>query len=339
MKRTLYFFAFIYLQLLFFPSMQSWGKPDYRSGWRYLEVTLSIPRENYYLNERIPITMRICNKGDDPSLLHIFSILHTSFRLVAQKPDGLMEELKVPWFLQGIRWTEEERKIYYGRENRDAKYIMLESGECFSRRILLDEVYRMQPGQRYSLKGYFFPDFLYYNSQYILSKNSIRIRLENPSSVAVKRSARAQQQNPGIDGIGADEVVFLYLKGFIEGKKRLVLKYLDLPQFIQAFDAYARDFNGQSSARQQEALERFEEYLIRSRHDYLMDFRIVRTEMDAPDAPRAFVHAYIKRYGGAVPILFQYIYTLEKQRDLALPWKIVDLKVIRRQDMDFFQRN
>lgn len=301
-----------------------------------LSVEVHLAREMYYEKEAITLRAEVCNRGNEATLLHLFSLPYTSFKALIQDEEGLIPRLKVEWFLRGITWTAEDKQIYLSQENDYTRYIKLMSGDCFSSEVDLNDLYELEVGKRYLVKSYFYPNFLYNDKNFVISRNQSSFSIakgKNPFDAAASRKALSEDKK--IAHIKPEDIIFLYLKAVLEKKTENAIRFIDLNSFIQAYENYRKRYEAVNRFEKQRAIDDFRNFLSRDRKDYLMDFRILRTEYSRRDRESAFVHVNIKRYGGAIPIFFQYIYQLKKAKNGSIPWKIVNLKVIRKQEMEF----
>jgi hypothetical protein len=238
--------------------------------------------------------------------------------------------LKETWILQG------ENKS--GKEgagdpyDREGKYILLESGETFSRKLNLQELYDLEPEKSYFLQGYFYPDFVHQPKTMIKSVNWRKFQTKPLDELTAEQGKMAlESEIPLVQtDVTPDEVVFLHLKAEAEKSPGRFLKYLSLVDYIQVFDRFVNQYNESSPDGKIKVLELFKKFLVRKRYDYLIDFRIKRTEFISRERSKSNVYVQVLRYGGARPDIYEYIYTL-KPVDSQKGWLITHLRVTRKK--------
>lgn len=304
------------------------------SDFSQLKFVISQERGVYSSSEAIYVYSKIINEGDYPVLLRPVSVFHTTFRLVLRDTGGINIPLKVKWILEGKKWNEGLDTSANDNYNRHAKYILLEPGEGFSRKINLQNIYDFVPDKAYILQGYFYPDFIRKREKIIESINWIRFRTQKiPEAEGLKETDSREAAAKFF--LSPDEVVFLHLKAEIEKNSVRFLKYLSLTEYIQLFDRFINEYNESGKRGKAKVLNRFKRFLARKRYDFLVDFKVKRVEYDRAGQKKSIVYVDIQRNGGARPMLFEYIYTLRSDTGQR-SWLITHLRVIRRKQKSIY---
>lgn len=275
---------------------------------QFIRVFLYMDRNTF--NEDEPVNLNICikNISKNKVLLKVYDIDYTSFQPVVYDKKAKEAEIIVPYLLMKKK-SKDIIKKYHPR------IIELSSNEIIHHPINLKKIYNLKHMMEYRVKGYFFTDSNF--SQAKPSENKLTFRI-NKSSGAIKKDGLEHI----IHNISPSEVILLVLTA--EKNKNWInfIKYIKLPNYINAFSNFVRKYTIANKSSKNIILNNFRQFLTRERKDFIIDFKILK-ELLLNNRNIAFVETIVKRFGGKKPFTYKYKYTLEKYRDF---WLITDIE-------------
>ena len=224
---------------------------------------------------------------------------------------------------QPVVYTDKGReastRVDYRRMDRDMTEVIAQSekrmitikpSEKFIQVVNLRDLYIIETGHSYRVRGYFFPDAGIKRA--IASDNVLNIDII-PVLTVKKESGVKQVKRT----ISPSEVVLLALSAEKNEKWDLFRKYVDLDKYIQAFSRFARLYSQATEAERLKILDDFNTFIERDRVDYLVDFSILNENIIS-EKGLAFVEVKVKRWGAGYPFVYKYRYTLEEYRNFWL---------------------
>jgi len=224
-----------------------------------------------------------------------------------------------------MRGKENENIIDYKRQNRytvdiidsmSKRAVQLGAGEIFTYVIDLKRVYKMPTGFSYRVRCYFVPDL---GVRYVIhGKNELTFLVDGHK----ENAGQLASYNINRD-ISPSETVLLALEAERSSDMDRMLKYIDLEEFISIDSNFMRSYSVSGEIERREILEKFRQYLLKPRRDYLVDFKIVD---EGVDGGIAYVDVLAERYSVTINDAYKYRFVLKKNRDFGTVWLITGLE-------------
>jgi hypothetical protein len=212
----------------------------------------------------------------------------------------------------------------------DVKEVIIHKGESFSRKINLSEYYEFQPGKKYYVTGFFYPNYWEDSSVSLKTENNSIFVLESKKPELPSR--RPENLENKQNGLTPEEVIHLFLSAEMKKNWENYFKYLHLPEYIHAYPKFSKEYADSHSDHDYQVLvlEEFKKYLMDSVSGKLTYYKIVKRE--EPSTGLARVSVYVERELNRFPSKYEYIYTLKQNNDtLRGFWKISSVVVkVRR---------
>ncbi len=297
------------------------GDPTTNAFSRYGRAELEVPRTAYRPGDAIWVTFRIRNRGYQTIRIFPAREANTSFQfLLTDRHDR-----EVPMRAAGAGRESAEPTVDIAGD--EVKEVILHPGESFTRRIRLDRLYELKPGGEYRVVGYFYPDPR--RTFFVRTANTAKLRLDRARDPLRRAVLPEEFFNDSIPEISPEETVYLFLSAEIKKNWPGYLKYLDLRKFILAYDRFASRYAAAPEHTKPQVLREFQRFLTSGPTDRLHYFKIVKKEFDRTeegetmDEGRVHVTVRAERRTRGYSVLYNYRYTLERDRRRAGFWRIV----------------
>ena len=299
------------------------GEPTTNNFSRYGQAELAVPRTAYRPGEPLNVTFRIRNKGYQTIRIYPALTPNTSFQFLVT--DRKNRELPLRAGNLPPRARPEDSTVDLAGDA--VKEVILHPGETFTRSIRLDRLYAFKQGEEYRILGYFYPDPR--RTFFVRTANIVRVRLDRGQAALRKAALPEEFFNDSIPDVSPEETVYLFLSAEIRRNWTNYLKYLDLRKFVLAYDRFASRYAAAPEYGKPEVLREFQRFLTRNPTDSLKYFRIVKKEFDrvqdgdTKDNGRVFVTVRAERSTRGYSVVYNYKYTLERDRRRSGFWRIV----------------
>lgn len=268
-----------------------------------LRLTLRVNKTSFYSDEPVEVRLVVHNTSKLDASFVIYDEAYTTFQPVVYTDKGREESTRVDYRLMDKSMTE-------AIASAGKRMITIKPSEKFMQVVNLRELYTINTGQSYRVRGYFFPDAGIKRA--VSSDNVLNIDII-PVQTVQKESGVKQVKRT----ISPSEVVLLALSAEKNEQWDLFRKYVDLDKYIQAFSRFARLYSQATEAERLKILEDFNTFIERDRVDYLVDFSILNENIIS-EKGLAFVEVKVKRWGARYPFVYKYRYTLEEYRNFWL---------------------
>ena len=299
------------------------GEPTINFFSRYGRAELELPRTAYRPGEALNLTFRIRNRGYQTIRIYPALAENTSFQFLIT--DRANRELSPragprPRMTQAADATAD-------MAGDELKEVILHPGEAFTRTIRLDRLYRFRAGEEYRIVGYFYPDPR--RTFFVRTANVVRLRIDRARSPVRRAVLPEEFFNDAIPEVSPEETVYLFLSAEIRRNWENYLKYLDLRKFVLAYDRFASRYAAAPDYNKPEVLREFQRFLTRNPTDSLKYFRITKKEFErgdegsTKDDGRVFVSVRAERQTRGYSVVYNYRYTLERDRRRPGFWRIV----------------
>lgn len=274
-----------------------------------IKVYLKMDKASFYQDEDIALRICIKNKGDENALLDIY-----------EKKDD-MNSLYITFqpVVFDMKGREAETIVPYRLENKDPKSMIKEfikrtiqigPHEEIIRVVNLKQVYNLQAGTRYRVKGFVFPSFE--KDVVIQSDNELSFRIFGKKMSDIKSGiVQKYQRKSDTPEMLPSEVIYLVLNAEKTKSLHRFIKYFNIEKYINAYPNFVRKYNRAFDEKKSKIEDEFITFLYREREDYIVDFKIKREDIDRANNA-AYVEAYVERYAPRQPFRYLYRYTLEK---------------------------
>lgn len=322
------------LPLLYLISFSIFSYPDMdvrgNRTENYLELqgraSIRLNRMYYKQGEEVLLEFTVKNYGNEP--MRIFPtgtpLASYQFLITDENDESLLPREQV--FMEDQKLKRRNKVVNLVGDN--VKEIIIHKGESFTKKINLKEYYDFEPGKKYYVTGFFYPNFLEDNTVSLKTENNSIFVIEKKKSEVLSRkmeSAESLQM-----GLTPEEVIQLFLGAEMKKNWDNYFKYLYLPEFIHAYPKFSKEYADSDSDYQALVLEEFKKYLMDSVSGKLTYYKIIKR--DQSNSGLARVSVYVERELNRYPSKYEYIYTLKKGDDtLRGFWKISSVVVkVRR---------
>ncbi len=268
-----------------------------------LRLTLQASKTSFYSDEPVEVQLVVHNTSKLEVSFIVYDRTYTTFQPVVYTEKGREAATKIDYRLMDRSM---EEVIVDSKKRR----ITIQPSEKFIQVVNLRDLYTMETGSSYRLRGYFFPDAGIKRA--IPSDNMLNINVIPVQTVQRESGVKQVKRN-----ISPSEVVLLALSAEKNEKWDLFRKYVDLDKYIQAFSHFARLYSQATEAERLKILEDFNTFIERDRVDYLVDFSILNENIIS-EKGLAFVEVKVKRWGARYPFVYKYRYALEEYRNFWL---------------------
>jgi len=295
----------------------------------YVEIKLELDRIVFTPGQDIPVRYRVTNRGNRMIRIFPHEEMRRSFQFLVEDKTGH----ELPLSTRAGKAREIGEKAVRDLTGNSVKEILLHPGETFEKKIFLNDLYDLKPGEEYRVCAYFVPDS---DAELALrSRGWSRIRMD-----MVRQAPMAEAEDsvgdPGF-GLSPEETVYLFLSAELKHNWANYLKYVDLPRYIVSYDRFALQYAAASDLERPEIVRKFSTYLTSRSADALKRFKIMKTEYDRTregdleERGNARVTVQGDRESEGFRVRYEYIYTLAPAEERGF-WKIVyvSARVVRQ---------
>ncbi|MDR3238371.1 MAG: hypothetical protein LBT84_07700 [Spirochaetia bacterium] len=278
------------------------------------DVYLSMEKQRYSDTEEVNLRVSVKNISNDTAVFYVYEDKKQNQPYTTFQPK-----------VYDMRGKENENIIDYKKQNKytvdiiqamGKRAVELGSGEIFTYTVDLKSIYSMSSGDFYRVRCYFVPDF---GVRHVIhGKNEITFLIDGRRD-AGEQSAAPQ---PNRD-VTPSETVLLTLEAEKRSEMNKMLKYIDIEEFIRTESNFIRAYSAAGEIERREVLEKFRQYLLRPRSDYLVAFKILE---EGIDGETAYVDALAERYNVRVNESYKYRFVLKKNREARGMWLITGLE-------------
>ncbi len=287
-----------------------YGEEEYSEPFK---VFLTMDRMTVSSEE--PVILRVSVKNESSANAEFFiydndrnSSTYTTFQPRVFDMDG--RELE-----NIIDYRERQKLSVEEVENLSRRSVILGPGEIFTFTEDLRDIYRITEGT-FRVRCYFVPDFTVRHVVHGENELTFLSRLSDSSAAQKVLTYTDRRVSPS-------ETVLLTLEAEKSSDREKMLKYIDLEEFIKTESGYILAYTKAGVQERKEVLSRFRSYLIRSRKDYLIDYKIAEEEISGDTA---YVDVLAERYNTVVTEKYRYRYILKRDKGPGKNWLITGLE-------------
>jgi hypothetical protein len=207
------------------------------------------------------------------------------------------------------------------------KEIIIHRGEAYQKRFNLSQYFEFHPGKKYYITGYFYPNYIEDTNTFLKSENHSIFFIEpKKKELRPKKFETAQTES---EGLTPEETIHLFLSAEMKKNWNNYFKFIDLEEFIHAYNRYSKEYAGSDAQYKQLIMEEFKNHLMEQKAGKLSFYRIEGKESMSSNMVK--VNVFIEREMSRLPSKFEYIYTLKKGESINSFWKITNVTVkVRR---------
>lgn len=314
---------FLYVCSLYsYPDMDVRGNRAENNIKMHGKATIALTKNYYKLGEVVSVDFTIKNYGDEVIRIYPTYLELKSFQFIITDENDNSIEPKDSVKLEDKKLK--RRTTTVNLVGDEVKEVIIHKGESFTKRISLSKYYDFEPGKKYYVTGYFYPNYLEDNSHFLKSENNSAFLLEQS-----KREIQPKKFDPteaNSDGLTPEEVVHLFLAAEMKKNWTNYFKYIYFPEYIHAYTRFSKEYLKAEGSEKELIVDEFKKYLMESNAGILTYYRV--TNRQAVSANLVKVHVYAERELNRYPSKYEYIYTLKKGED-TLPgfWKIANVIV------------
>lgn len=287
----------------------------------HAKIKIESPKISFRENEEIPLEFIISNKGKEVLRLFPSGRSHETFQVAVKDETGdTILPVTYP-SLDDPKWK--RRNTILSLDGYESKEIVLHPHESYSRSIDINQFYRLTPGKKYYIHGYFYPNYLEEKDNFYKAEGVISFYLEE------REKERLLPNRENIDlnatGLSPEEAIYLFLGS--EKKKNWPhhFKWIDLSEYILSYDSFAYSFTQAEPRNRDLVLEDFKEYLKTSPSGKLAFYQVLSTEKLSDETVK--VNVYVEREGRRKPQKFEYQYLLRREDNPYKGfWKIISIQ-------------
>ncbi|MCL2025253.1 MAG: hypothetical protein FWG92_00400 [Leptospirales bacterium] len=278
------------------------------------DVFLSMDKQIYSDTEEVNLRVSVKNVSNDTAVFYIYednkaNPPYTTFQPKVYDMSGRENENIIDYKRQNLYTVD-----IIGSMNK--RPIQLGAGEIFTYTVDLKRVYKMQEGFSYRVRCYFVPDL---GVRYVIhGKNELTFFVDG-----LKESVGQVVPYTINRDISPSEVVLLALEAEKRSDMGRMLKYVNLEEFISTEPNFMRSYSVSGEIERREILEKFRQYLLKPRRDYLIAFKVLD---EGIDREVAYVDVLAERYAVRINDTFKYRFVLKKNRDSGMIWLITGLE-------------
>ncbi|MCB1177337.1 MAG: hypothetical protein KDK36_07140 [Leptospiraceae bacterium] len=320
----LFFLLFISLvsYLISYPDMDVRGNRAENTLKLQGKATISLTKNYYKPGDSVSIDFTIKNYGDEAMKIFPTSLTLKSFQFViTDENDEAIEPI------DSIKIKDKKlkrRNTVVNLVGDEVKEIIIHKGESFTKRLNLAKYYEFTPGKKYYITGYFYPNYLEDNTNFIKTENNSIFLLEK-----TKTQIQPKKFDPSEsvqEGLTPEEVIHLFLAAEMKNNWKNYFKYIYFPEFIHAYTRFSKEYNKSDETYKELVIDEFKKYLMESKSGRLTYYRITNRKAISGALVKVYVH--VERDLNNYPTKYEYIYTLKKGED-TLPgfWKIANVIV------------
>ena len=239
---------------------------------------------------------------------------YLTFQPVVYDMQGKEAEIIVPYRLKNQSLADIMKRVKQRR-------ITLVPGETFMHAIDLRSIYSLEPDTAYRVKSFFFPDIT--KKIVLRSSNELVFKIvEDTHKAVVSGVVRPRKRRVLEEYIAPSEVIMLHLNAEKMKEWHRFIKYIDISQFINSYSNYVRIYQLADDEEKIGIEEEFVNFLTRQRNDYILDYEILKEEVEK-NGEIAYVEVAVERFAPRMTEAYKYRYTLEKEKKY---WLITGLE-------------
>lgn len=237
----------------------------------------------------------------------------------------------IPGYKNGktIDQVQERRNRSVNLSGDPVKEVIIHPGESFSRKINLSDLYQFEPGKKYFITGYFYPNYFENKQALLKSSNQASFSIHSVSK-RINPIRFPRRSSLGVAGVTPEEIIFLFLGAERKRNWQRYFHYIHFPDYIMAYTRYAEEYTKAKAVDRQAIIDEFKEYLSQSNHGKLIYYRILSSHKINDNTSQ--VNVFVERELGRIKQKYEYQYTLKKINRMPPGfWKITNLVVkVRR---------
>lgn len=314
-----HFFLFVGLCVLAV-SLQAYPKRDVRGEMSenffksQARISLKLRKQLYSEEDSIPLQIRIKNEG--PEVLKLYPNAldweHT-YRLVLKDSDNRKIGESDQDQLNPVQTRRNHVENLVGA---GVKEIILHPGETFTREVNLEQRFQLEPGKKYFVTCYFYPNPSEAPDTFVRANNTPYFHLKRKSYESFRPSFPEAEET-----LAPEEVVYLFLGAEMKKNWPRYFKWIYFPEYIHDYETFSETFDRAEPEEKAAVLEGFKKYLTESNSGVIKYYKVTgkRRITDEEYQVRVFVERELNR----IPVRFEYIFTL--RNDETTPaglWKI-----------------
>ncbi|MCB1141183.1 MAG: hypothetical protein H7A24_01665 [Leptospiraceae bacterium] len=315
-----------WFSLLAYPDLDVRG--NYNENFLELQgkATIHLAKMAFKEGEDVYLDFTIKNFGKEPiRIFPTFMDLKTyQFTIIDENDESLTA--RDIYKIQDLK--QKRRNTVVNLDGDQVKEIIIHSGEAYVKRFNLSQYFDFTPGKRYFVTGYFYPNYIEDNNTFLKSENhSIFIIEPKRKELRPKRYESSEVVQTGLT---PEETIHLFLSAEMKKNWNNYFKFLDLDEFIMAYNKYAKEYAGADNQYKELVMDEFKNHLMEQKAGTLSYYKIEGKEKVSSDLMK--VNVYVERELSRYPSKYEYIYTLKKG-DPAMSgfWKITNVTVkVRR---------
>ncbi|MDX1957463.1 MAG: hypothetical protein SFU98_02765 [Leptospiraceae bacterium] len=325
------FLAFVFL---FSISIFSYPDVDVRGNRseNYLEMqgraTLRLPKLSLSEEDEVFLDFSVKNYGNE--VIRFFPTTHVlksfQFTIVDENDDSLSikDELKI-----------EDRKLKrrlttVNLVGDEVKEIVIHKGESFTKRFNLKDYYHFEAGKKYFITGYFYPNYLEDNTNFLKTENRAMLLIEPKKKEIIKKKYESSEKLSHFEGLSPEEVVHLFLSAEMKKNWDNYFKHLHLSEFINSYTKFSKEYSNSEEDYKELVLNEFKKYLMEENAGKITYYKIQSKEILSSSLARVVV--YVEREQSRNIAKYEYVYSLKKGDEILKGfWKINSVTVkVRR---------
>ncbi|MBP7284126.1 MAG: hypothetical protein KBA66_21255 [Leptospiraceae bacterium] len=315
LKLALIFFVSI-SAILSYPDMDVRGNFTENFFGLQGRVNLKLTSMSYKQNEPVYLDFTVKNYGNE--VIRIFPTtenLQTYQFIITDENDEILqarETLKA----EILKSSKIKMNNLVGD---NVKEIIIHKNESFTKRFNLNEYFEFEPGKKYYVTGYFYPNYTEDKNTFAKSENQTIFQVEKKKEERLYK--RYNESELAVDGLSPEETIYLFLGAELKKNWNHYYKYIYFPEFILGYTKFANEYTSAESGYKEIVVDEFKKYLTESRSGKITYYKITSTEEINPVMSKVYVH--VERELNRIPSRFEYQYTLKKLDDTRKGfWKI-----------------
>ena len=277
-----------------------------------LRVYLRMDKKFFYADEDVVLYICVKNTSENNNYFDIYdasdaeSGKYVSFQPLVFDASGREAEITVPYVIG-------KRDINDLIRGLDKRVVELAPGETFIHSVNLKDIYKLNLNTMYRLKSLFYPAFT--NGSIIKSDNELSFKIREE-----KRYNKPSGVEAVVRNISPAEVILLTLNAEKNKNWDGFIKYINIEKYINAYPEFVQRYLRANFEEKYQIEREFVKYLTRERDDYLLDYKIMKEEIENSNKI-AYVDVIADRFGVQLTNRFKYRYTLEQYKSM---WLIID---------------
>jgi hypothetical protein len=279
-----------------------------------LKVHLRMDKKIFYSDEDVVLSICVKNVSERKNYFDVYdtsdseSGKYVTFQPLVIDARGRDVELIVSYKIQN-------RKINELIRGLDKRMVELAPGEIFVHLINLKDIYKLDINKLYRLKSLFYPSFDSGADGAITSDNELAFKI-----IEEKRYNKPTQVDNWTRNLSPQEVILLTLSAEKNKNWANYLKYINIEKYINAYPEFVQKYLRANYEEKSNVEYVFIKYITRERDDYLLDFKIMKEEIEK-SKKIAYVDVMEDRFGIRATYRYRYRYTLEQYKSM---WLIID---------------